>query len=98
MFGKELVKDLLIASLTKEYVNEEKTMDEIINKLDDCIDKSDDQKCYKGKIETIGTKLNLIINLITIKKLEDNKKDLLVITQAMMTEIEKITRLAEEEE
>lgn len=98
MFEKEMIKNFLVYTVSKDYTNRKKTMIEVIEELDSFIDKSQDQDCYKGKIETSGTKLNLLIELITIKKLKDNRKDLLLVTQAMMTEIEKITRLAEEEE
>lgn len=98
MKEQNMMKALSLYIISNDYCDGKESINEVIKKVDDVIKEYDEEKDYKNKISNIVTRLSLISELLLIKRLENNRKDLLVITQAIMKEIEKITQIVEEEE
>ena len=93
-----IMEKFILMTLSIDYCQDNETIEDVIGNVNRLLKGSKDGKDFDEKLSNIIGRLSIIVKLLLIKKLKNNKKDILVIAQAVMKEIEEVTKLVEEEE
>nr|DAS26848.1 MAG TPA: hypothetical protein [Caudoviricetes sp.] len=93
-----LLEKMLVMEITKNYCEDKETIQDVIKNLKkytNGMDKSEDYETCIGKV--IG-RISTLSNLLVMKKLKDNREDMLTLITVLENEIENLKVIAKEVE
>ncbi len=95
---KEIMVDITANLLLYDYIENNKNIDDVINEMNEKFEefeKGKKPKSYEEKLGLITMKLEILENVLTLKKFKKEKKDALKIYNLYLEQVKELGKLWE---
>lgn len=93
-----LLEKMLVISITKNYHEDKETIQDVINNFKRYTDEMDKSEDYETCIGKVTGRIETLSNLLSMKKLKDNREDIFTLITVLENEIENLKVIAKEVE
>lgn len=91
-----LLEKMLVMEITKNYCEDKETIQDVIKNLKKYTNEMDKSEDYETCIGKVIDRISTLSNLLAMKKLKDNREDMLTLISLLESEIENLKYIAKE--
>lgn len=93
-----LLEKMLIMEITENYCKDKETIQDVVNNFKKYTNEMDKSEDYETCIGNVAGQIEILSNLLVMKKLKDNREDIFTLITVLENEIENLKVIAKEVE